>query len=67
MTVTYQKRKFGKKPKAVIYLDGPFVPNSALPPKAAEKQLRDAVFTCMKERSRNSNCQYIRYEKIGEP
>lgn len=66
MTVTYQKRRLGKKPKAVIYLDGPFYPDAALPPKAAEKRLRDTVFACMKERSQNSNCQYIRYEKTDE-
>lgn len=63
MTVTYQKRKLGKKPKATVYIDGPFYPEKELSPKAQAQHLRDQVYTCMTQRSKNSNCDYIRYEK----
>ena len=63
MTVTYQKRRLGKKPKATVYVDGPFYPEKELTPKAQAQKLRDQVYTCMTQRSKNSNYDYIRYEK----
>ena len=61
MTNTYQKRKHGRNPKIVTYLDGPFYPNMDLPPKERAQELRDRVYAKMKERSLLSNCEYIRY------
>ena len=62
MTNTYQKR--GKnKAKIVTYIDGPFFPDSNLPPKERQKQLRDQVYNCMVERSKNSNVEVIKYIK----
>lgn len=62
MTVTYQKRRWGRKPKATVYIDGPFFPDAALTPKGRAARLRDQVYACMQERSKNSNYDYIRYE-----
>ncbi|MBQ4598489.1 MAG: 1-acyl-sn-glycerol-3-phosphate acyltransferase [Clostridia bacterium] len=66
VTVTYQKRCLCRKPKMVVYVDGPFYPDKALPPRDAAKALHDTVYTTMQARSRKSNCAYIRYEKIEE-
>lgn len=63
MTVTYQKRRFGAKPRATVFVDGPFFPEPALTPKAQAARLRDQVYGCMKDRSRHSNFDYIRYER----
>lgn len=63
MTTTYQKRRFSKKPKITIYVDGPFTADPTLSRKAQQKQLRDAVYQCMKNRSQNSTYAYISYEK----
>ena len=61
MTNTYQKRKHGRNPKIVTYLDGPFYPNTDLPPKERAQELRDRVYNKMVERSKLSNCEYVRY------
>ena len=60
MTTTYQKRRFGKKPRITIFVDGPF---AAAGKTAKEKAaaLHDAVYTCMKERAQNSTYAYISY------
>ncbi len=65
-TNTYQKRKFSSRPKIVTYVDGPFYPNPSLPIKEQEKDLRNQIYNCMKERSKLSNCEYIKYIKRGE-
>jgi 1-acyl-sn-glycerol-3-phosphate acyltransferase len=62
-TTTYVKRKFFKKPKTVIYVDGPFYHNNQLPPKQSQQKLRDDVFNVMNERSKMSNYAYTIYEK----
>ena len=62
MTTTYQKRRFSKKPRLTLYLDGPFFPDDALPPKAQAAALRDAVYHCMKQRCDDHNdVEYIVY------
>lgn len=62
MTVTYQKRRFCKRPKATVFLDGPFYPDASLSPKAQAAALHDTVYNCMCRRSKQSNCDYIKYE-----
>ena len=62
MTVTYQKRRFGKRPRATVYIDGPFCPDNTLPPKQQAARLHDTVYDCMCRRSQMSNYDYIRYE-----
>lgn len=62
MTATYQKRRLGNRPRCTLYVDGPFRPDPALSPRQQAKALRDMVSECMQHRSRESNCDYIRYE-----
>lgn len=62
MTTTYQKRRFGKKPRLTLYIDGPFVPDATLPPKLQAAALRDAVYACMKQRcDAHNTAEYIVY------
>lgn len=65
MTVTYKKRCIGKKPAAMVHLDGPFYPDESLPPRRRAAALRDTVYAAMLERSRESDTEYIRYEPAG--
>lgn len=60
MTTTYQKRRFGKKPKITIYIDGPF-DIVAENKRECTQKLCSAVYEKMKERSQNSNYKYIEY------
>lgn len=66
MTTTYRKRRFGKKPRTVTYLDGPFYPDQNLPPRARAQALRDQIYGAMVARSRESDYEYIRYIKKEE-
>lgn len=63
-TTTYQKKKFRKRPAVTIYVDGPFSPTGDTAPEQA-KSLRDAVFSAMEQRSKESNTEYISYVKKG--
>lgn len=65
MTTTYQKRRFGKKPKTTVYIDGPFYPDKNLKTKEAQRKLCDEIHQTMVKRSKNSNYEYIRYVKKG--
>ena len=63
-TNTYQS--YGKnndKIKIVTYIDGPFYSNKELPQKQSQKELRDRIYNCMVERSKNSNIEHIKYIK----
>lgn len=62
-TNTYQKRKFGKTPKLVTYVDGPFYADENLSAKDQRKQLRDKVYETMCSRALNSNVELIKYIK----
>lgn len=60
MTVTYRKSKFYKKPKSKVFIDGPFYPiGNTL--KEKSENLYNQVLSCMKNRSLNSNFEYIKY------
>ena len=63
MTVTHQKSKFCKRPKSVTYIDGPFLVDENLSVKEKQKALYEAVKTCMEERAKESNYEYIEYIK----
>lgn len=65
MTTTYQKRKWGKKPKITIFIDGPFT-TKAENTRQKATELRDAVRTQMKNRSKASNYAYIVYKQKTE-
>lgn len=65
MTNTYQS--YGKnkdKIKIVTYIDGPFFPDASLPIKQQKENLRDKVYCCMVERSKNNNIEHIKYVKL---
>ncbi len=62
MTVTYQSRGEGRRPRAAVYVDGPFWPDESLPPKQRKERLRDQVRLVMEVRSQGSNCQYVHYQ-----
>ena len=50
----------------VTYIDGPFFPDGSLKPKERQQKLRDQVYQCMVERSRESNYEVIAYRR-AEP
>ena len=62
LTNTYHERR-GKRGKVdiVTYIDGPFYPDKSLKPKERQQALRDKVYECMVERSRESDYEVIRY------
>ena len=66
MTTTYYKRKFGKKPGIIVYVDGPFKPDEKLNKREKEEQLCNKILQCMKNRSKNSTYEYIKYKKGKE-
>jgi len=64
ITNTYQG--YGKKKnkvKIVSYIDGPFFSDSNLDMKQQQQDLRDRVYNCMVQRSKNSNIEIIKYIK----
>ena len=64
ITNTYQSYgKNNKKIKIVSYIDGPFYPNKELTLKEQQKELRNKIYNCMVERSKNSNIEHIKYIK----
>ena len=67
MTNTFQKKKFSSKPKVTTFIDGPFYPNKELSLKEQKDDLRDRVYSCMKDRcDKYSTYEYIKYVKKGE-
>lgn len=62
-TTTYQKKKYRKKPKITIYIDGPFYFDKTLSDKQAQKKLRDEVYKTMTNRANLNNYEYIKYQK----
>lgn len=62
-TTVYTKRKITKKPKLTIYVDGPFYPDTSIPPKEAQQKLRNEVYNKMVERSKLSDYEYVTYQK----
>ncbi len=67
LTNTYHARK-GRPGKAdiVTYIDGPFYPDERLKPKERQQELRDRVYRCMLERSRESDIEVIAYRRAQE-
>ena len=50
----------------VVYVDGPFFPDKDENVKKAQQILKDTIYDTMCERCKNSNIEYIKYEKIKE-
>lgn len=66
MTTTYQPRRFSKKPRATLYLDGPFYADAGHSKREQKEQLRNMIYACMKKRSELSTYRYIEYRPIQE-
>lgn len=64
MTTTYQKRRFGKKPRATVYVDGPFYPDPKLSDEENREKLKTEVYTAMKQRVKNTTYEYYKYVPI---
>ena len=65
MTNTYQSYgKNGNKVKVVTYIDGPFFANTRLNINEQKEDLRNKVYNCMTERSKNNNIEVISYKPI---
>lgn len=62
-TVTYQKSKWFKKPKVIIYVDGPFEVDKTSSKKEQVNLLKNDVRNKMIERSKLSNVKYVIYKK----
>ena len=62
ITNTYQKYK-NNKVQIVSYIDGPFYGDEKLILQERKKELRDRVYECMVNRSKNSNIEVIKYIK----
>ena len=62
-TTTYQKRKWGKKPKITVYVDGPFEVDEKLSKKENQEKLCNEIYECMKKRSNESTYEYIEYRR----
>lgn len=67
LTNTYVKDEKKKdKVKIVSYIDGPFFVNKDLTKKEQQRDLRNRVYECMVERSKNSNIEYVKYVKKSD-
>jgi 1-acyl-sn-glycerol-3-phosphate acyltransferase len=62
-TTTYQKRKYLKRPKITIFVDGPFNIKDNLTRKENINYLHDIVHETMTNRAKSSNYEYIKYIK----
>lgn len=63
-TTTFKKRLLIKKPREIIYLDGPYYPNKELSYEDSVNELRNKAYEAMKNRaSISSNYEYIKYVK----
>ena len=63
MTKTYHKRRLGSRPRAVVYIDGPFYPDQALSRKEAQNKLHDEIWQTMNKRAKLSDYEYCEYVK----
>ncbi len=60
---TFQKRKFFKKPKVTIYIDGPFYQKEDLSFEENKKLLHDLVYDSFIKYSKYSTYEYYKYTK----
>lgn len=62
-TNTYQRRRFGRKPRIVTYVDGPFYPDETLSRGEQKEKLRQQVYEAMVRESRHNTVEWITYRK----
>lgn len=63
-TRVFKKRKFFKRPRAEVYVDGPFFADATLSVKEKQRALREQVYRAMSERAKLSDCEYVEYIKV---
>ena len=63
-TVTYHKYKLSRKPRTIVYIDGPFFPQEGKTVRQNQMYLRDQAYEAMCKRSELSDMDYIHYEKV---
>lgn len=64
MTSCYQKRPFGKRPKVITFLDGPFFPDMNLPLPQRKQKLRQQCHDAMVKRAEAySTYRFYEYKK----
>lgn len=63
---TYTKSRFHKRPKATVYIDGPFYPDTSLDLRKRRQKLHSEVFSALTKRAKLSNTEYIEYKKRTE-
>ncbi len=67
-TMTFKKRRFSDRVKRTVYIDGPFLPDASLPPKAAAQKLRDEAYAAMCRSAEYSTYSYHEYVYVpAEP
>ena len=66
-TTTFKKRKGNRKPKPIIYLDGPFYPNNELSYHDQINDIRNRAYEAMKwHAGKEDNYAYIKYIKVDK-
>ena len=66
-TTTYKKRGILPLQRAVVYIDGPFFADPSKNVRENRKALREAAFSAMKMRSKESTFSRYRYVKVEPP
>jgi 1-acyl-sn-glycerol-3-phosphate acyltransferase len=61
-TLTYQHRKHGKKPKATLYVDGPFYPRVTGSEETEKQDLYEQIRSTMVSESKKSTYAYYHYK-----
>ena len=62
-TTTYHKRKFSKRPKIKIFVDGPFYPDLTLNKQERKQKLCETAFKQMCSRASLNSYEYVKYIK----
>lgn len=65
LTNTFKKTRFRKTPKVITYIDGPFYLDATLDTKSQEQQLKNSVYSCMVERAKSSDYEFVKYVKLN--
>ena len=63
MTTTYTRRRFGKKPRITVHIDGPFVADPSLGIKQRKARLCGEIRAAMEKSALRSDYRYVEYLK----
>lgn len=66
-TTTYQHARFGSRPKATVYIDGPFFPRVRGSEEECKHDLWEQIRAAMIERSKASTYDYYSYRRADTP